>query len=282
MTPISFEVFPPRSVLAAFQLREAVETLAGFEPEYVSVTYGAGGSTREATRETLRALHRGLGLPVAGHLTCVGATREETLAVAEGFREEGARAVVALRGDPPEGRFTPHPGGFADSCELVAALAEAGGLRIHVGAYPDPHPEARAPGADADWLARKVDAGADAAITQFFFEAESYFRLRDACAARRIDAPVVPGILPVLRWEPVARFARSCGARVPDWVQAAFDWAGPEGEAALGADLATDLCARLVEGGVPGLHFYALNKADPTATVCRRLGLGARTSRDAA
>jgi methylenetetrahydrofolate reductase (NADPH) len=282
MTPISFEVFPPRSVLAAFNLKDAVEGLAAFGPQYVSVTYGAGGSTREATRETLRALSRGQGLRVAAHLTCVGATREETLALARGFREEGARDVVALRGDPPEGRFAPHPGGFADAAELVSALAEAGGWRIHVGAYPDPHPEARGPGADAAWLARKFEAGADAAITQFFFEAESYFRLRDECAALGVEAPIVPGVLPVGRWASVVRFARGCGARVPGWVEEAFERAGPEGEAALGADLAAELCRRLVEGGAPGLHFYALNKAEPTATVCRRLGLGGVDARDAA
>lgn len=281
MTPISFEVFPPRSVLAAFRLREAVEALAAFEPDYVSVTYGAGGSTREATRETLRALSRGMGLTVAAHLTCVGATREETLALARGFREEGAHDVVALRGDPPEGPFEPHPEGFADARELVAALAAEDGFRIHVAAYPDPHPEARGEGADVEWLARKVEAGADAAITQFFFEAESYLRFRDACAARGVRAPVVPGVLPVSRWESVVRFARSCGAPVPPWVAEAFERAGPDGEAALGTDMATELCARLIEGGAPGLHFYALNKAEPTATVCRRLGLGAR-ERDAA
>ena len=281
MTPISFEVFPPRSVLAAFRLKEAVDALAPFGPDYVSVTYGAGGSTREATRETLRALSRGAGLEVAAHLTCVGAARDETLATASGFREEGARDVVALRGDPPEGGFEPHPDGFADACELVAALAEDGGYRIHVAAYPDPHPEARGEGADARWLARKVAAGAQGAITQFFFEAESYLRFRDACAALGVDAPIVPGVLPVGRWESVARFARSCGARIPAWVEEAFERAGPEGEAALGADLATELCARLIEQGAPGLHFYALNKAEPTATVCRRLDLGAR-ARDAA
>ena len=281
MTAVSFEVFPPRTVTAAFRLQDALRALAPLGPEYVSVTYGAGGSTRGLTRETLRAVRRETGLPVAGHLTCVGATREDVLEAAEGFHEEGAHDVVALRGDPPEGTFAPHPGGFADACELVAALAATGRCRIHVGAYPDPHPDAGGEGADVAWLKRKLDAGAHAAITQFFFEADTFFRFRDACAAAGIDAPIVPGVLPVERWAKVARFARSCGARVPPWVDAAFERAGPDGEAALGARLATELCARLLEGGAEGLHFYTLNRAAPTLAVCRALDLG-DSARDAA
>ena len=282
MVAVSFEVFPPRTVLAAFQLREALEALAPIGPDYISVTYGAGGSTRGLTLETLRAVRRSTGLRIAAHLTCVGATREETMATAETFHEEGARDVVALRGDPPEGTFRPHPGGFADARELVAALAATGRHRIHVGAYPDPHPDAGHEGADVDWLRAKLDAGAQAAITQFFFEADTYLRFRDACAARGIGAPIVPGVLPVASWSKVSRFARSCGARVPDWMEEAFERAGPQGEAALGADLATELCARLVGAGVEEMHFYALNRAEPTATVCRALGLGGARPRDAA
>lgn len=283
MAVISFEVFPPRSVMAAFQLQDALRALAPLGPEYVSVTYGAGGSTRGLTRETLRAVRRAAGLPVAAHLTCVGATREETLAAAEGFFEEGARDIVALRGDAPEGeRFAPHPEGFRDASELVAALAATGRHRIHVGAYPDPHPDAAHEGADVAWLKRKVEAGAQAAITQFFFEADTYFRFRDACAAAGVHVPIAAGVLPVARWAQVARFAATCGARVPPWVAEAFERAGPSGEAALGADLATDLCARLVEGGAPSIHFYALNRAEPTLAVCRRLGLGGEAARDAA
>ena len=283
MTAVSFEVFPPRSVLAAFRLQDALRALAPIGPEYVSVTYGAGGSTRERTVETLRAIRRETGLAVAGHLTCVGASRAETMAAAEAFREEGARDVVALRGDAPDGgAFAPHPDGFPDACALVAALAETGRHRIHVGAYPDPHPEAGGEGADVAWLKRKIDAGADAAITQFFFEADTYFRFRDAARAEGVEAPIVPGVLPVGRWAKVSRFARSCGARIPAWVEEAFERAGEDGEAALGADLASALCGRLIEGGVEAIHFYALNRAEPTLEVCRRLGLADAARRDAA
>ena len=282
MTDVSFEVFPPRSVLAAFRLQDTLRALAPIGPEYVSVTYGAGGSTRNLTGETLRAVRRETGLAVAGHLSCVGATREEVLGTAEGFAEDGARDVVALRGDAPEGSFTPHPGGFADACELVSALAATGRHRIHVAAYPDPHPDAAGDGADVRWLKRKLDAGATSAITQFFFEADTFFRFRDACAAVGIDAPIVPGVLPVGSWSKVSSFARSCGARVPDRIERAFAEAGPEGEAALGERLATELCARLTEGGVTALHLYTLNRAEPTVAVCRTLGLGASAARDAA
>ena len=283
MTAVSFEVFPPRTVLAAFRLSEALRALAPIGPEYVSVTYGAGGSTRERTRETLRAIGRETGLRVAAHLTCVGATRQETLVGAEGFAEEGARDIVALRGDPPEGgRFEPHPDGFPDACALVAALAETGRHRIHVGAYPDPHPEAAGEGADVAWLKRKIDAGADVAITQLFFEADTYLRFRDACRAAGIEAPIVPGVLPVGRWSKVSRFARSCGARIPGWVEEGFERAGPEGEQAFGAALATDLCRDLVEGGAEAIHFYTMNRAEPTLAVCRALSLGEPARRDAA
>ncbi len=283
MTAVSFEVFPPRSVLAAFRLQDALRALAPVGPEYVSVTYGAGGSTRGLTIETMRAIKRGMGLDVAGHLTCVGASRSETMDSAEAYHEEGAREVVALRGDPVDGgAFSAHPDGFPDACALVSALAATGRHRIHVGAYPDPHPEASGEGADVAWLKRKIDAGAHAAITQFFFEADTYFRFRDAARDAGIAAPIVPGVLPVGRWAKVSRFARSCGARIPDWVEEAFARAGPEGEAALGADLAAELCGRLIEGGVDTIHFYALNQAEPTLEVCRRLGLGDAARRDAA
>ena len=283
MTAVSLEVFPPRTVRGAFRLRDELRALAEVGPEYVSVTYGAGGSTRDLTRETLRAIARETGLPVAAHLTCVGASRAETMEAAAGFAEEGARDVVALRGDMPGGgAFEPHPDGFADAPALVSALAATGRHRIHVGAYPDPHPEAAGEGADVAWLRRKIDAGAGAAITQFFFEADTYFRFRDAARAAGIEAPIVPGVLPVGRWSAVARFVETCGARVPDWVGEAFERAGPEGEAALGTELATELCARLVEGGVGAIHFYALNRAEPTASVCRALSLGGAARREAA
>jgi len=197
---ISFEFFPPQSLDASFKLWETVQTLAPLNPEYVSVTYGAGGTTRALTHEAVKTIGQNYGLKVAAHLTCVDATRAETLAVAESYAAVGVTDIVALRGDPPKGaeKFVAHPDGFANSVELVEALAKTGKFNIAVGAYPEPHPEAANPWADIDWLKRKIDAGANRAITQFFFEAETFLRFRDACAKAGISAPIIPGILPIV------------------------------------------------------------------------------------
>ena len=196
---ISFEFFPPRSLEASFRLWDTVNALAHLDPAFVSVTYGAGGTTRKLTHEAVATLGSHLGLDVAAHLTCVDATREETLEIAAAYKAAGVSRIVALRGDPPAGAagFRPHPGGFADSTQLVAALAATGDFEIFVGAYPDRHPEAASDSADIDWLKRKIDAGATGAITQFFFEAETFFRFRDRCAAAGIEARIMPGILPI-------------------------------------------------------------------------------------
>ena len=206
---VSFEFFPPRDLEASFRLWDTVQVLAPLEPRFVSVTYGAGGTTRELTRDAVSTLHKSSGLKVAAHLTCVDASREETLGIAGEFAKAGVNDIVALRGDPPKGvdRFVPHAEGFADSCELIAALKDSGDFTIRVGAYPDKHPEAADDQADIDWLKRKLDAGADEALTQFFFEAETFLRFRDRCAAAGITAPIVPGILPIENWNGARRFA---------------------------------------------------------------------------
>ncbi|MFV0360614.1 methylenetetrahydrofolate reductase [NAD(P)H] [Tropicimonas sp.] len=273
---VSFEFYPPRSVEASFRLHETVQALAPLRPEFVSVTFGAGGTTRKLTHEAVSAIHRTTDLKVAAHLTCVDATRAETLEIARGYVAEGVTELVALRGDPPRGaaRFEPHPDGFADSCELIAALRETGDFTIRVGAYPDRHPEAADDLADVRWLKRKFEAGADAAITQFFFEAETFFRFRDACEKAGIDAPVLPGILPIEHWANARRFAERCGAKVPQWLDDAFATAARDGrEDLLAIAVATELCSNLIDGGVEHLHFYTLNKPNLTRDVCHALGV---------
>jgi len=273
---ISFEFFPPQSLEASFRLWDTVQVLAPLRPRFVSVTYGAGGTTRDLTRDAVSTLHKSSGLNVAAHLTCVNASRDETLAIAEGFAEAGVTEIVALRGDPPKGSggFVPHPDGFANSVELVEALAETGKFTIRVGAYPDPHPEATHDGADVDWLKRKIDAGASEAITQFFFEAETYFRFRDRCEKAGIDAPIVPGIMPIENWGGIRRFAKSCGARIPDWLENAFEKAVRDGrEDLLATAVCAELCSDLIDGGVDALHFYTLNRPELTRDVCHALGV---------
>ncbi|WP_170598695.1 methylenetetrahydrofolate reductase [NAD(P)H] [Ruegeria arenilitoris] len=273
---ISFEFFPPQTLEASFRLWDTVQTLAPLAPRFVSVTYGAGGTTRELTRDAVATLHKSSGLKVAAHLTCVDASRGETLAIADSFAAAGVTDIVALRGDPPKGqeRFVPHPDGFAHSVELIAALAETGSFTIRVGAYPDIHPEAPHAQADIDWLKAKLDAGADEALTQFFFEAETFLRFRDACAKAGIDKPIVPGILPIENWAGAKKFAKRCGAQVPDWVDQAFDKAIRDNRHDLLATAqCTELCSDLIDEGVDKLHFYTLNRPELTRDVCFALGI---------
>ena len=273
---ISFEFFPPKSLEASFRLWDTVQTLAPLDPRFVSVTYGAGGTTRELTREAVGTLHKSSGLNVAAHLTCVEASRAETLEIADSFAAAGVREIVALRGDPPKGagRFEAHPDGFANSCELIEALADTGKFSIRVGAYPEKHPEAADATADVAWLKRKLDAGATEAITQFFFEPETFFRFRDACEKAGIDAPIIPGILPIENWAGVRKFAQACGTRIPAWLDDAFAKAKrDEREDLLATALATELCSELIEGGVEDLHFYTLNRPELTRDVCHALGV---------
>ena len=273
---ISFEFFPPQTLDASFRLWETVHALQPLRPEYVSVTYGAGGTTRELTHQAVTTIGKNYGLRVAAHLTCVDATKAETLDIAAAYAEAGVRDIVALRGDAPKGasRFTPHPDGFANSVELVEALAATGKFAIAVGAYPEPHPEAAASRAAVEWLKRKIDAGASRAITQFFFEAETFLRFRDTCARAGIDAPIVPGILPIISWEGARRFAERCNARIPPRLDEAFAHAIRDGrEHLLALTQCTVLCERLIEEGVEELHFYTLNRPQMTRDVCFALGI---------
>jgi methylenetetrahydrofolate reductase (NADPH) len=245
------------------------------QPDFVSVTYGAGGTTRDKTLETAAAIQQNCGLKVAAHLTCVGATEAETLSAAEAFAAAGVTEILALRGDPaPGSRFQAHPGGFASSEALVSALARTGRFKIRVAAYPEPHPDAADEGADVAWLKRKIDAGANSAITQFFFDADAFFRFRDRCAAAGITVPIIPGILPIQSWEGAKRFARRCGAKVPVKLDEAFQTATRDGrEDLLALTQAVTLCDRLIQGGVEDLHFYTLNRPNLTREVVRALGI---------
>ncbi|WBU64076.1 methylenetetrahydrofolate reductase [NAD(P)H] [Paracoccus aerodenitrificans] len=276
-TAVSFEFFPPRNLDASFRLWETARALAPLSPDFVSVTYGAGGTTRKLTHEAVAALHNHYGLNVAAHLTCVDASREETMQIVDDYAQAGVREIVALRGDAPQGqdRWTAHPDGFSSSIDLIEAIASRGGFTIRAGAYPEPHPDSGgSTEADVRFLKLKIEAGASSSITQFFFDAETFFRFRDACAAAGIDAPVHPGILPIQSWNGTRKFAARCGTTVPDWAIEAFEKAGPEGEASLAHDLCTRLCRDLMDGGVGHLHFYTLNKPEMTLAVCRDLGIG--------
>ena len=280
---LSFEVFPPQSLDASFRLWDTVQTLAPLGPDHISVTYGAGGTTRQLTHDAVKAIGENYRLKVAAHLTCVGATQAETLAVADAYAAAGVTDIVALRGDPPKGagRFEAHPDGFATSVDLVAALARTGRFTIAVGAYPEPHPDAADARADVDWLKRKIDAGASRAITQFFFEAEVFLRFRDACAKAGIKAAIIPGILPVISWDNAKRFAARCNAHVPSKLDEAFQHAIRDGrESLLALTQCSVLCERLIEEGVEDLHFYTLNRPQMTRDVCMALGFSPQAALD--
>lgn len=275
---ISFEFFPPKTLDASFRLWETARALAPLAPDFVSVTYGAGGTTRKLTHEAVTTINRHYGLNVAAHLTCVEATRSETMEIVQAYADAGIREIVALRGDAPKGaqRFTAHPDGFGSSVELIEAIAARGDMTIRVGCYPEPHPDSTGGDADIAWLKRKVDAGATSAISQFFFEADTFFRFRDRCVAAGINVPVLPGILPIQGWGGAKRFAESCGTSVPAWAEEAFSKAvaaGPEAERQLATDLCVKLCQDLIAGGVDRLHFYTLNRPEMTGAVCTALGV---------
>ena len=275
---LSFEFFPPHSPEASLRLWRSVERLAPLGPRFVSVTFGAGGTTRDRTNAAIQTIVERARLSVAGHLTCVGASRAETLAVARGYARMGVRRIVALRGDPPKGaaRFEPHPEGFASGADLVAGLRQLGGFEISVAAYPEKHPDAVDLATDIDNLKRKIDAGASNAITQFFFENEDFLRFRDACARAGITAPIIPGILPVENFGRMTNFAARCHAKVPEWMRKAFARAdSPETAHLLAVAIASDQCDALRAEGVEHLHFYTLNNPDLTYDVCRALGYAA-------
>lgn len=273
---ISFEFFPPKTLEASFKLWDTVRLLAPLRPEFVSVTYGAGGTTRQLTHEAVTTIGKQFDLNVAAHLTCVDATREETLAIADSYAKAGVSEIVALRGDPPKGQggFTAHPDGFANSIELIEALAATGNFNLRVGAYPEPHPEAADTLADVRWLKRKFEAGAHSAITQFFFEADTFLRFRDACVAEGIEGQIIPGIIPIENWSGIRKFALATGATVPAWLDDAFEKASRDGrEDLLATALCTELCDTLMREGVEDLHFYTLNRPTLTRDVCHALGV---------
>ncbi len=274
---VSFEFFPPRTEKMAQTLWESVKTLEPLGPRFVSVTYGAGGSTRERTHEQVVRINRETDIPAAAHLTCVQATREEIDEVARHYWESGIRHVVALRGDPPDGqsRYTPHPGGYANAAELIAGLRAVAPFEISVAAYPEVHPDARDAEADLDNLKRKLDAGATRAITQFFFEPECFFRFRDKAVAAGIDSEIVPGIMPVMSFASVQRMAGLCGTAIPAWMEGLFEGLDqrPAARQLVSATIAAELCRRLYAGGVRQFHFYTLNRAELSYAICHMLGL---------
>jgi methylenetetrahydrofolate reductase (NADPH) len=278
---ISFEFSPPRTAEMEASLWRAIRSLAPLRPRFVSVTYGAGGSTRERTHATVQRILHETDLEPAAHLTCVEATRAEVNAVVQSYRAIGVRHIVALRGDPPEGsvRFTPHPQGYRNAEELVRGIRAIADFEISVAAYPEVHPEALSPQADLDNLKRKLDAGASRAITQFFFDSEVYLRFVDRARAAGIGAPIVPGILPVTNFKRVRDFARKCGANVPQWLAELFDGLDndPTTRNLVAAWVAADQCRKLQEHGVREFHFYTLNRAELTRSICHILGVRAES-----
>ena len=277
---VSFEFFPPKSEAMAATLWQSIETLAPLHPRFVSVTYGAGGSTRERTHQTVERIVTETPLTAAAHLTCVDASRDEVDAVAQSYWDAGVRHLVALRGDPPEaGRaFAPHPQGYANAAELVAGLKKVAPFDISVACYPEVHPEATCPEADLDHFKRKVDAGADRAISQFFFSAENFFRFRDRVAAAGMDIEIVPGILPVTNVAQTRKFAGLCGAAIPAWMDEMFEGldALPAARQLIAATVAAELCGQLYAGGVRHFHFYTLNRAELAYAICHLLGVRAK------
>src|SRR5580693_9524664 len=282
---VSFEFFPPGDDAAAASLWSAVERLAPLRPRFVSVTYGADGSTRSRTHECVLRMLRDTQLVVAPHLTCIGAPREEIEGIAQDYWRHGIRHMVALRGDLPSvatpGVATPGvaaPRGYAYASDLVRGLAAVAPFEISVAAYPEGHPESGTVEADLDNLQRKIDAGARRAITQFFFDIDLFLRYRDRCAARGITAPIVPGILPITRFPQLLRFAGRCGASIPDWLRSRFDGLDedPETRRMIAANVAIEQVQRLRQHGVDEFHFYTLNRAELVYAICHALGIRPR------
>ena len=272
---ISFEFFPPKSEKMAQTLEESVATLQPLGPRFVSVTYGAGGSTRERTHEQVVRIQNDAQIPAAAHLTCVNATRDEVNAVARHYWESGIRHIVALRGDAPDGgAYTPHPGGYTNAVDLIAGLKEVADFEISVAAYPEVHPDSPDAQTDIANLKAKFDAGADRAITQFFFDPECFFRFRDEVAAAGIDAEVVPGIMPVMSFAAVQRMSGLCGTAIPSWMEGLFEGLDdrPDARQLVSATIAAELCRKLYAGGVRQFHFYTLNRAELSYAICHMLG----------
>lgn len=274
---VSFEFFPPKTDKMKETLWSSITKLEELNPSFVSVTYGAGGTTRERTHNTVKRILDETSLRPAAHLTCVGASKAEINEVIKDYWDAGVRHLVALRGDPPEGsnRYEPHPEGYQNAADLVAGIRGVGDFDVSVGAYPEIHPDSPTLAADLDNLKRKIDAGATRAITQFFFEAESYFRFLDHCQSYGINVPIVPGILPVTNFKSLTGFAARCGANVPAWLGEMFEGLDerPQTRNLVAASVASEMCRRLYAGGVRDFHFYTLNRAELTYAICHMLGL---------
>ena len=275
---ISFEFSPPRTEAAENTLWETVRRLTPLRPTFFSVTYGAGGSTRQRTHETVARLKSETGIDAAAHLTCVAATQGEIDDVARAYWDAGIRHIVALRGDPPTGmgtKYSPHPGGYENAAALVKGLKKIGDFQISVAGYPEKHPDSQSVEADLDNLKRKVDAGADRCITQFFFDADDFLSFRDKAAARGIDVPIVPGVMPVSNFQGITKMAGLCGSKVPAWLAEMFEGLDDDVETRrmIAATVAGDLCRRLRGEGVEQFHFYTLNRADLTFAICHLLGV---------
>jgi len=274
---LSFEFFPPKTDKMEEILWDSLQTLAPLGPRFVSVTYGAGGTTRERTHNTVARIARETAIPAAAHLTCVEATKEEIDAVAEEYWAAGVRHIVALRGDPPTAgaKFQSHPGGYENAAALVAGLLKLHPFEISVAAYPECHPDSAHKAADLENLKRKIDAGATRAITQFFFTPECFFRFRDEATAAGIDAEIVPGIMPVMNYASVVRMSAMCGTEVPGWMGKLFEGLDdrPAARQLVAATLAAELCRKLYAGDVRQFHFYTLNRAELSYAICHLLGV---------
>ena len=282
---VSFEFFPPGSEAMEKTLWDSMQRLAPLAPSFVSVTYGADGSTRERTHGVVSRVMRETDLVAAPHLTCVDASRGEIDDIARGYWDEGVRQIVALRGDPPKGAdgYTPRPDGYAYAADLVAGLKKVADFDISVGAYPEVHPDAPSAEFDLDNLKRKIDAGASRAITQFFFSPEPYLRFRDRCAAAGITAPIVPGILPITRFPQMLKFADACGTAVPDSLRSRFDGLDDDEDTRrlVSAGVAIEMVNALRAEGVTEFHFYTLNRAELTYAICHSLGIKPRAAKGA-
>ncbi|MEJ2059373.1 MAG: methylenetetrahydrofolate reductase [NAD(P)H] [Gammaproteobacteria bacterium] len=271
----SFEFFPPKTDEAADRLRDTRNTLAGLKPRFFSVTFGAGGSTRDRTLDTVLEIQRETDIDVAPHLSCIGSTREQIRDILSTYRSNGIHHIVALRGDMPSGMHT--PGEFRYANELVEFIrAETGDhFHIEVAAYPEFHPQAVNAFVDLQNFKRKVEAGADSAITQYFFNPDAYFRFVDDCEQMGLDIPIVPGIMPITNHNQLARFSDACGAEIPRWIRKRLEAYGDDRESLVefGHDVVTRLCEQLLDGGAPGLHFYSMNRTGPTMRIWEALGL---------
>ena len=277
---VSFEFFPPKTDESEANLWKAIQRLAPLKPDFVSVTYGAGGSTRERTHRTVERILNETDLRPAAHLTCVEASRDEVDAVIQTYKASGVKHIVALRGDPPDGNgiggvYQPRADGYANATELTAAISRVGGFDITVGAYPERHPESPSIEHDIDVLKAKVDAGATRAISQFFFDMDAFLRFRDRVRAAGVTIPLIPGIMPVSNFGGLKRMCGACGASIPDWLAAHFDGldGDPETRKLIAASVAAETCARLQEEGFLDFHFYTLNRADLVYAICRVLGV---------